>query len=244
MRLIVGLNRGAQIRAGFEPRETATVDVDLAKLSEQDRVDLAQVVGEQGRVPRHYWTATGTQADSVCHVPQPTAEDVLKIVRRIAQAERDREAWKLAEAAKLQTQRREQTTARARQAAEAAARESRLKEWAQEHGSQLLQKRLEGGWHWQSLARREYADQAVAGISLEPCECAGEIQERTRPKLLEISTLQSVRAALPAGCSADLQWLRVDEVDSEDHPFLRVTVTTPDGKVILARDYHLPAEPE
>jgi hypothetical protein len=116
--------------------------------------------------------------------------------------------------------------------------EERLREWALEHGSELVKARLEDGYQWTGLARREYAasvvEQVRCGLADAP-EFKGEAEDREAPTLAEIQALRNVRAAIKAAglaVEANICWLVPEgegEQAVEPHSEIELTITCPDG---------------
>jgi hypothetical protein len=102
--------------------------------------------------------------------------------------------------------------------AEEQAKEDALKAWALEHGTPLLQARVQDGFEWKGLARQEFADAFVRahlnGIpEAESPDWDFKFRDgdRTAPDLEEIAFLRGVRKRLQGtGAAGSLRWVRYE----------------------------------
>jgi hypothetical protein len=132
--------------------------------------------------------------------------------------------------------------AAAKRQAEEDAAEKALRDWATQHGSELLQERVAGDYNWKALARREYAASVAAGIGdgawitePEPWNCDGW----DNPTLAAIKAKKAVLAKVPAvktgpglrGCLILLVSVETDD-GKDTFPALRISVACPDGEVV------------
>jgi hypothetical protein len=181
--------------------------------------------------PTASWHTTNNDIDQ--DDPRVIARmSILEPMRLACQADLDAQA---AEA------KRRKAAAEAKAAAAAAAAELALSKWAATHGSELLQERLEGGYNYKSLARREYAQSIAAKIGgdwiVEPQEW--ECKSWANPTLSAIKARKAALAAVrvasdgPGLMSTELLIVSVpseDEAeDAEAFAALKVSIRCPDG---------------
>ena len=132
--------------------------------------------------------------------------------------------------------------AAANRQAEKDAAEKAMRDWATQHGSELLQERVAGEYNWTALARREYAASVAAGIGdgdwmtePEPWNCDGW----DNPTLAAIKAKKAVLAKVPAvttgpglrGCLILLVSVETDD-GKDTFPALRISVACPDGEIV------------
>jgi hypothetical protein len=125
--------------------------------------------------------------------------------------------------------------AAAKRQAEKDAAEKALRDWATQHGSELLQERVAGEYNWKALARREYAASVAGGIGdgawitePEPWNCDGW----DNPTLVAIKAKKAVLAKVPA-VRCVILLVSVETDDGKDtFPALRISVECPDGEVV------------
>jgi len=136
----------------------------------------------------------------------------------------------------------EHAAAAAKRQAEKDAAEKAMRDWATQHGSELLQERVAGEYNWKALARREYAASVAAGIGdgswisePEPWNCDGW----DNPTLAAIKAKKAVLAKVPAVTdgpglrSCLILRVSVETDDGKDtFPALRISVVCPDGEVV------------
>jgi len=121
-----------------------------------------------------------------------------------------------------------------------------LKAWAQEHGSELLQCRIEDGYDWESLAEEEYGDRSIMDMGFELTEAnfvpdgfkSPIIVDIKAPTISEIKSLRKVLRYAPSNVTAKLIWCvyhaekddnGYDTADSIRRVEIVVTVTCPNG---------------
>lgn len=136
----------------------------------------------------------------------------------------------------------EYTALQAKRQAEKDEAEKAMRDWATQHGSELLQERVAGEYNWKALARREYAASVAAGIGdgswmtePEPWNCDGW----DNPTLAAIKAKKAVLAKVPAvttgpglrGCLILLVSVETDD-GKDTFPALRISVECPDGEVV------------
>ena len=132
--------------------------------------------------------------------------------------------------------------AAAKRQAEKDAAEKAMRDWATQHGSELLQERVAGEYNWKALARREYAASVAGGIGdgawitePEPWNCDGW----DNPTLVAIKAKKAVLAKVPAvttgpglrGCLILLVSVETDD-GKDTFPALRISVECPDGEIV------------
>jgi hypothetical protein len=105
-----------------------------------------------------------------------------------------------------------------------------LRAWAIENGSELLRARIEEGFEWIDLAKKEYALQFLSDFEIVSLPREGEIKERNKPSIEEINALRSVRNAL--GDKGRARLVRLVTYD-ESVTLVEVEVETPVGKKVL-----------
>ena len=124
--------------------------------------------------------------------------------------------------------------------------QARLRAWAEAHGTELLRARIEDGYDWQSLARREYClGVLAAGAETERAvspEAAGVVvEDRDRPDLEEIQAarrieaLDGVKSARVVLLGRAEDWTGYPETVSA----VQAEIQAPDGQ---ACEYCLPVE--
>ena len=132
--------------------------------------------------------------------------------------------------------------AAAKRQAEKDAAEKAMRDWATQHGSELLQERVAGEYNWKALARREYAASVAAGIGdgdwmtePEPWNCDGW----DNPTLAAIKAKKAVLAKVqavtdgPGLRSCLILLVSVETDDGKDtFPALRISVACPDGEIV------------
>lgn len=260
--------REAQATAQAEQRRQETQAVLDARRTRERRVGCR----ETARGDLEVSLAAGWLSDEHYHVadwPYHSDAEVRASPEAVAWEAELAEAQKAAEARALAAYRAHldaEAAAKAEREATRAAGREVLREWARQHGSDLLRARLaheDDGIAWTALARDEWVDSTLrrAGLSEDALSEEPEgyeysdSQSAIAPSLDEIQALAYARAQLDGrDVDAEVKLLRMEYVqadpardysddDSDDGLYrveLRVTVVTPDGKR-LTRDY-LPAE--
>jgi len=151
--------------------------------------------------------------------------------------------WAESECARLNAEQNEkEKREREEEKAKKEAGKAALKEWAGEHGSDLLKARIADGFHWEGLAEHEWSESLVAflGKQIESADTVHCIEESTTPSLDKIHRLRDVRGRLPANAAAALAWLTYDGEEGRwSRTELKVTVTCPTGREL---EYFYPAE--
>jgi hypothetical protein len=164
-----------------------------------------------------------------------------RVVVRMSILEPMRLARQLELDAQAAEAKRRKAAADAAAAAAAKAAEEALRKWSADHGSELLQERIAGGYNYKSLARREYAQSIAAKIGgdwiVEPQEW--ECKSWANPTLSAIrarkAALAAVRAVAdgPGLLSIELLIVSVpseDEAeDAEAFAALKALIRCPDG---------------
>ena len=190
--------------------------------------DVPLSFAQAWQLAREYYETTQAQRIAL----QPEYEAALA-------AHRAREA---AQAAEKRAQKQRNEEYEASREAKKTALAALLHDWATAHGSPLLRARLEEGFSWPGLARREYADNVLSSVGLPAGYSWGDAcQERERPTLEEIETLRHYREALGDRATVALAWYQPTAVDDTGYPLedqptaetaLAVDVDTPDARTV------------
>jgi hypothetical protein len=138
-----------------------------------------------------------------------------------------------------------------RQKAEAEARQqaaiARLREWAENRGSELLCERIAGNYNWRALARSEYVASICAALPGEWIEepADWDVRERDNPSLNEIRARKLLAPLVVSGeaepglVGGELLWVKVPVAEDDDgdtapetFPALRIDIRCPDGEIV------------
>lgn len=210
---------------------------ERAERAARQKAEAEQAALTALAMPLEDWIYGNHSVIQTPHLPYSGDAEAYSAVPGIA--ERRTEAHALL--ARLQSEARERdrlaTEAREKLDAE---RIAALRDWALEHGSDLLRERIAGEYKWIGLAEEEFValhtpEGYAAPIEVDHCS------DRTAPTLAEIHALKTLRAKIDGNqvySDARLLWNRIDEshdentgeeIPAEQFASLALTITAPNG---------------